>query len=204
MFEYSKIIWSEGMFLRPQHFQQHDRYLENLINSRCMGLQPYRWGFYSLRIDSDLFKIGKLALKECKGIFPDGTPFNLPENDELPLPLDVPEDIHSEIVYLALPVHRPETVETDSDANPEGLARFRLGEREVKDSSNGAEGAVPLQVGKLKTRLLRQKDECSGYTCLGVARVVEARADKNIIIDDQFIPANLNCFAISALNGFLR
>ena len=25
----NKVVWSEGMFLRPQHFQQHDRYLEN-------------------------------------------------------------------------------------------------------------------------------------------------------------------------------
>jgi type VI secretion system protein ImpJ len=204
MLENSKVIWSEGMFLRPQHFQQHDRYMENLINGRCLGLQPYSWGFYDLTIDADLFKIGKLALKECNGIFPDGTPFNLPEDDDLPLPLDIPEDIHNDIVYLALPVRRSESIETDSDANPEGLARFRMGEREVRDNTNGTEEKAPLQVGKLKTRLLLQREERSGYTCLGVTRVVEARADKNIIIDDQFIPANLNCHGMTRLSGFLR
>ena len=47
------------MFLRPQHFQQHDRYIENLVNGRCLGLQPYSWGFYSMTLDADLFKIGK-------------------------------------------------------------------------------------------------------------------------------------------------
>ena len=204
MFENSKVIWSEGIFLLPQHFQQHDRYIQNLVNSRCLGLQPYGWGFYSLTIDSDLFKIGKLALKECRGIFPDGTSFNLPEDDELPLPLDIPEDIHDEIVFLSLPLQRPETVESDSDANPDGLARFRLSEREVRDNTNGAESKAALQVGKLKTRLIRQRDERSGYTGLGVARVIEARADKNIVVDDQFIPANLNCFGVSRLSGFLR
>ena len=204
MFENSKVIWSEGIFLLPQHFQQHDRYIQNLVNSRCLGLQPYGWGFYSLKIDSDLFKIGKLALKECRGIFPDGTSFNLPEDDELPLPLDIPEDIRDEIVFLSLPVRRPEAVESDSDANPDGLARFRLGEREVRDNTNGAESKAALQVGKLKTRLIRQRDERSGYTGLGVARVIEVRADKNIVVDDQFIPANLNCFAVSRLSGFLR
>ena len=170
MFENSKVIWSEGIFLLPQHFQQHDRYIQNLVNSRCLGLQPYGWGFYSLQIDSDLFKIGKLALKECRGIFPDGTSFNLPEDDELPLPLDIPEDIHDEIVFLSLPVRRPEAVESDSDANPDGLARFRLSEREVRDNTNGAESKAALQVGKLKTRLIRQRDERSGYTGLGMAR----------------------------------
>jgi type VI secretion system protein ImpJ len=204
MFENSKVIWSEGMFLRPQHFQQHDRYIERFINDRCLGIQPYNWGFYSLTVDSALFKIGKLALKECRGIFPDGTPFNLPEDDELPLPIDIPADIHNEIVFLALPLRRPEAVETDNDTNPDGLARFRLGEREARDNNNGTEGKVPLQIGKLKTRLLRQREERSGYTCLGVSRVIEARADKNIIIDDQFIPPNLNCFAMSTLRGFLR
>jgi type VI secretion system protein ImpJ len=204
MLEKSKVIWSEGMFLRPQHFQQHDRYIESLINGRCLGLQPYSWGFYTLTIDTDLFKTGKLALRECKGIFPDGTPFNLPEDDDLPLPLDVPEDIHNNIVYLALPVRRPEAIETDSNANPEGLARFRSGEREARDNTNGTQEKALLQVGKLKTRLLLQREERSGYTCLGVTRIVEARADKNIVIDDQYIPPNLNCFGTARLRGFLR
>jgi CheY-like chemotaxis protein len=31
MSENNKTVWSEGMFLRPQHFQQHDRYLETLV-----------------------------------------------------------------------------------------------------------------------------------------------------------------------------
>lgn len=203
MFENSKVIWSEGMFLLPQHFQQHNRYLENLINRRCVGLQPYSWGFYTLKIDSDILKIGKLALKECKGIFPDGTPFNLPEDDDLPLPLDVSEDIRNEIVFLSLPLRRPEAVEIDSTQNPEGLARFRMGELEVRDNTNGTETKA-LQIGKLKTRLLRQREERSGYTGLGAARIIEVRADKNIVIDDQFIPTNLNCFAMPKLRGFLR
>jgi type VI secretion system protein ImpJ len=203
MLENNKVIWSEGIFLLPQHFQQQDRYVQNLVNRRCLGLQPYDWGFYSLTIDSELFKVGKLALKECKGIFPDGTPFNLPEDDELPLPLDIPQDIHNEIVFLTLPVRRPEMVETDNDAHPDGLARFRVGEREVRDNTNGAESKAALQVGKLKIRLMCQREERSGYTGLGVARVKEARADKSIIVDDEFIPPNLNCFAVSELHGFL-
>ena len=204
MFENSKVVWSEGMFLRPQHFQQYDRYLENLVNHRCLGLQTYGWGFYSLKIDSDLFKVGKLALKECQGILPDGTPFSLPNDDDLPLPLDVPEDIQNELVYLALPLHRPEAKEFDSESKPEGLARFRLEERDVRDNTNGTEEKAPVQVGKLKTRLMLQREERSGFTCLGLARIIEARADKNIIIDDKYIPANLNCFNLPRLRGFLR
>ena len=204
MAEKNKVIWSEGMFLLPQHFQQHDRYLENLINARCMGLRAYNWGFHSFMLDKDLLKLGKLALSECAGTFPDGTPFNLPEDDALPLPLDVPEDVHDELVFLALPVRRREAVETDSDEYSETLARFRLGEHEVKDSNCGAESKVPVQFGKLKTQLLMQRHERSGYTCLGVARIVETQPDKSIMIDDQYLPPNLNCFAIPKLREALQ
>jgi type VI secretion system protein ImpJ len=200
----SKIIWTEGMFLRPQHFQQHDRYIERLINGRCLGLQPYDRGFYTLKIDLNFLKIGKLALTECRGIFPDGTPFNLPEDDDLPLPLDISEDIRNQLVFLALPLRRPGAAETETAENSDSLARFRTSECEVKDNNCGAEGEAPLQIGRLKTRLALQKDERSGYACLGVARIIEVSADRNIIIDEQYIPPNLNCFVIPKLNGFLR
>ena len=30
---FSKVAWKEGLFLQPQHLQQSDRYLENLIRA---------------------------------------------------------------------------------------------------------------------------------------------------------------------------
>ena len=29
----SKVVWSEGLFLRPHHLQQSDRYLESLVET---------------------------------------------------------------------------------------------------------------------------------------------------------------------------
>ena len=200
----SKVIWSERMFLRPQHFQQQDRYLENAINDRCLGLQPYDWGVYHLKIDFDLLKIGQIALKTCNGIFPDGTPFNLPENDDLPSPLELSQDIRSEIIYLALPLRLQETHEIENSLNTIELTRFRVDECEVKDSSHFSEATAAVQVGRLKTRLMRESDERAGYTCLGITRVIEVRADKNVVVDDQFIPANLNCFSEPRINGFVK
>ena len=204
MSENKKVVWSEGMFLLPQHFQQHDRYLETLIDRRCLGLQPYDWGFYSLTIDVSLLKSGKFGINECTGIFPDGTPFNLPGDDEVPVAIDIPQDIQNEFVYLALPLRRPETVETDSHEKPESLARFRSSERDVRDNNSEAEGNATLKVGKLKTRFLLHREELSGYTRLAVARIVEARSDRTVVLGDPFIPANLNCRAMANLRGFLQ
>jgi type VI secretion system protein ImpJ len=204
MSENSRVVWSEGMFLRPQHFQQHDRYIEALIDGRCRGLRPFDWGFAALRPDQRQLAIGKLALAECRGIFPDGTPFNLPEDDALPLPLDVPEDVRNAIVYLSLPLRRPDSAEIDSEAFPDGLARFRLDEREVRDHNSGADGRFAVQTGALRTRLMLEPQERSGYACLGVARIVEVRADKTVVLDEEFIPPGLNCFGTGLLDGFLR
>ena len=46
---YSKVFWSEGLFLRPHHLQQNDRYLEHLIEKRVRHATPYPWGFAATR-----------------------------------------------------------------------------------------------------------------------------------------------------------
>ena len=81
---YSKVVWSEGLFLRPHHLQQADRYLENLLESRVRHLTPYPWGFAVLEIDRDLAQQSKIGLRRAAGVMPDGTPFALPDNSPLP------------------------------------------------------------------------------------------------------------------------
>ena len=112
----SKVIWSEGMFLQPQHLQQHDRYLQRQLETRAAALHPYSWGFTALEIDEPLLKLGKLALLSCSGVLPDGTPFDLPTDDDLPEQLDIPESTRNMLVQLALPVRRPGVAETGNEA----------------------------------------------------------------------------------------
>ena len=69
----SKIVWSEGMFLRTQHFQQQDRYVERLLRGRTENLRPHPWGLSKQAIDRSLLTTGRFALAEASGVFPDGT-----------------------------------------------------------------------------------------------------------------------------------
>ena len=204
MSENNRVIWTEGMFLRPQHFQQHDRYIEALVDGRCRGLRPFDWGFGSLRLDQRQLAIGKLGMTECRGVFPDGTPFRLPDDDELPLPLDVAEDVKNQVVYLSLAQRRPDAAEIDSETATDSLARFRTGEREVRDHNSGADGCFAVQIGRMRTRLMLARQERAGYVGLAVARILEVRADKTVMLDEQFIPTALNCFDSGLLGGFLR
>ena len=64
----NRVVWSEGMFLRPQHFQQQDRYLEYRIDGRCRGLRSHDWGFSALNIEQGHLAIGKISLTQARGI----------------------------------------------------------------------------------------------------------------------------------------
>uniref|UniRef100_UPI0018CBC8F7 type VI secretion system baseplate subunit TssK n=2 Tax=Pseudacidovorax TaxID=433923 RepID=UPI0018CBC8F7 len=50
---YNKVAWSEGLFLRPQLFQQQERYLEHLAHKRAATLGPFFWGFSHYAIDAE-------------------------------------------------------------------------------------------------------------------------------------------------------
>ena len=54
---HSKLVWSEGLFLRPHHLQQSDRYHEHLVESRVRHVTPYPWGFSTLAIERQRIRV---------------------------------------------------------------------------------------------------------------------------------------------------
>ena len=197
----SKVVWSEGMLLQPQHLQQHDRYLHNLVEQRAMGLCPYPWGFTRLVIDEQLLAQGKLALSACSAVLADGTTVNLPHDDALPQPLDIPEDARDLLVVLALPVRRMGIAETSDAPGPDNFARHRPLEYEALDS-NGLDNAALMQVGSLRLRLALEPDVANAYTTLGIARVVERRPDNRVVLDPAYCPPCLDYRVAPRLAAF--
>src|SRR5262245_41484256 len=95
----NRVVWSEGMFITTQHFQQHDRYLENFIDARSRPLSTAAWGFSELLIDQGLLAQGKLAILSARGLLPDGTPFDIPRDDLPPPPLEIPDDLRDAVIH---------------------------------------------------------------------------------------------------------
>ena len=52
------VVWHEGMLLRPQHFQQHDRYYDEQLTRRTSGLHAHAWGFTRLELDTLFLALG--------------------------------------------------------------------------------------------------------------------------------------------------
>ena len=82
----NKVVWSEGLFLQPQHLQQQERYFDRLVRGSTAGLRPFGWGLTQLDIDTDLLALGKFAVRAIAGILPDGTPFSAPADVDCPTP----------------------------------------------------------------------------------------------------------------------
>jgi type VI secretion system protein ImpJ len=199
----NRVIWSEGLFLRPQHFQQQVRYLEQFVEGRSRGLTPYSWGCEELEIDRDMLRIGKLSIGAATGVFPDGTPFNIPDDDPPPMPIELDENVRDQVVYLGLPVRQHGTPEVGNAQGDEGLARYMRREVEVADVASQDLAAAPMHVGPLRTRLLLQGDQRDEYACVPICHILEQETDKNILLKDEFIPTVINCQVALRLAGFL-
>lgn len=199
-----RVLWSEGLFLRPHHFQQQDRYFESYIEARCRELQSHSWGFSELQLDSDQLRIGKVAIARARGVFPDGTPFNIPDVDSAPPALDIDTDTRNQRVHLALPIRKEGEPEYASEAQTEGLARFTGHEISVRDSADYGQNSAELRVGRLRSQLLLDRQEREDYACLGIAEVVEARADRTVVINNEYVPPMLDVCGQPNLSGFVR
>ena len=197
----NKVIWSEGMLLQPQHLQQHDRYWQSQLETRVAALRSYSWGFSSLIIDEAQLALGKIAIAACSAVLPDGTPFTLPADDALPLPLEIPVDARNVMVVLALPLRRHGVAEVGNGSGADNFARHRSDDYEVWDS-NGLDNSALMQVGKLRLRLALAPDVVNAYATLGVARVLERRADNRLVLDVDYSVACLDYRASPRLAAF--
>ncbi|MDI3271972.1 type VI secretion system baseplate subunit TssK [Pseudomonas sp. AL03] len=198
----NRVVWSEGMFIGTQHFQQHDRYLEHLIDARSRPLSAGAWGFSELLIDQGLLAQGKLAIISARGLLPDGTPFNIPQDDLAPSPLNVDDNLRDGLVYLALPLKRAGARDTVDDGETLGAARYVSQVREVRDDNAPFENRAPVAVGSRALRLLIAEDGISDYAAIGLVRIKEKRVDRALVLDDAYIPPLLDVSASKPLAAF--
>lgn len=199
---YNKVVWSEGLFLRPQHFQQQDRYFERYVETRCQALVTDSWGLTEIEIERDLLSVGKIGVRRAAGVFPDGTPFRMPDDDPLPAPIQLDAQVRDQIVYLAVPLRRPGAPEVIRAAGADGLERHAVCELETRDATLVSGESAVLEVASLRTGIMLASDVSAAYACLPVSQVVECRADRSVVLDDTFIPTVLHARAASRLVTF--
>src|SRR3954468_18816948 len=107
----SRVVWSEGMYLGPHHFQLQSRYFEDSIWFATSSLWFEPWGFSGCALDHEALRNGTVSLLHARGVFHDGLAFNMPEGDPLPQARSIgdafPSDRDSLTAFLTVPERRP-------------------------------------------------------------------------------------------------
>jgi type VI secretion system protein ImpJ len=198
---YAKVNWSEGLFLRPHHLQQADRYVENLLESRTQHVTPYPWGFTLVEVDRDLAQQSKFALRRAAGVMPDGTVFDFPSDSPAPAPIETPETTAGQLVWLAMPAKANNSREVAQDS-ADAAARFYSGTETVIDSTSHLRIEEEIDVAYPRLAYEIRKTAKPGYVGLPIARIVEVH-DRTIVFDEKFAPPLLVCAAHPTVEGWL-
>lgn len=199
-----KVIWSEGMFLRPQHFQQLERHLLHAAQQRALAAQGFFWGFSHLSLDRDALAIGKLVLTQAHGVMPDGTPFDFSAPDAAPVALEVPPQTRDARVLLAMPRARPGATDVIYEGEEDTLARYLVHEAEVDDTGSMRLEPALMQLGRLRLRLMLEHELTDDWLGLGVARVVERRQDNRVVLDEGYVAPWLAAGEHPVLRGLVN
>lgn len=199
----ARVVWSEGMFLRTQHFQQQDRWVEGLVRGSVQGLRGNGWGFRELEIDHALLTQARLGLRRATGILPDGTPFAIPDGAPHPEPLQLGTSTAQATVHLAVPVQQAGAVEIDQLGQAPTGARHQAREVELRDSNANADGTAPMHVAELRFSLLPDTTRRDGHVGLPVARVAAVNTDGSLVLDNDFPVPCLQLGASAYLVGLL-
>lgn len=184
------IAWREGLFIRPQHFQQNNfnQLAEMMIRTSISA--ENRWGIISLDIDNQVLSIGKVSCVSATGIMPDGTLFT--SNDFLStLSIDIDKSDEGKYIYLSLALsHENEDniyFEEQEEVPTRYLAKTHTG---VPNTNAGEDSKADITFAYLNLKL--SKELRNGYTNIPIARIATVSDNNIATLDESYEPIYLH------------
>lgn len=199
----SHVVWSEGMYLSPIHFQSQTRHQEDTLAFLVSSLWSYPWGLLYQEFDTEAIRNGTVSLLRSAGMLQDGLPFDFPTSDAVP-PVRAVGDMFtptdaSVILHLAVPRRVGQVLDLEGDGRD---MRFAVTRRRVADETNGTD-TRDLDFGGKNFALLAEGELTPGVVSLPIARIV--RDGRGFFLyDPEFIPPCLQLGGSEALMLLLR
>jgi len=205
MSRYSRVMWSEGMLLLPQHFQYQDEYHQYQLAQAVQRNTPFHWGIEQLEVDEDALAVGTLSLRRLKLVFPDGTLYDAPQQDVLPAARDLGEPVReSELkVYAALRHPLPYAMNyLDEGQEDKVPRRFRKRFQVLPDFHEGNMENEITGLG-LNVVLLLEGDSLDGFSYCPLLQLTRGSTG-NFALASGFIPPCLHLAASEPLLSLSR
>jgi type VI secretion system protein ImpJ len=187
----SRVVWAEGMYLGPHHFQAQSRYFEDTIHFSADSLWFSPFGLVGYELSAEALHNGTLLLSHARGVFQDGLAFDMPAPDPLPEARQVeqafPPTSDTLLAYLAVPERK--LLGGNCALEPNGLAngtRFVAEEHPVFDEISGGDEKL-IRFGRKNIRFLFEGEKKEALQLLPLARIRRDGAG-HFIFDEKFIP----------------
>lgn len=206
MLKTKKLLWGEGLFLRPQHFQRQDAYHEGRLADAMATMHPYFWGCRRVTVDADALASGVLRLEQLQVVLPDGDMFNAPREDLLPAPMSLQQiepDVAELVVHLAVAPLRTHGSNVNDQADvPDLGVRYQSVSEEAEDwYTNAAEGEL---VSMQKTcRLLTDREPMDHLVTVPLCRL-RRNSTSGFEVDSRFVAPSLSIEASPPLRAMVR
>jgi type VI secretion system protein ImpJ len=202
----SRVVWSEGMYLAPHHFQMQSRYFEDSIQFTASALCYAPYGFVGFGLDAEALRNGTLSLLHARGILPDGLAFQMPDCDALPAARNIadlfPPTRDRVTVLLAIPEHRPNGANCAQSPDEGGWVRYRAESQTIPDETTGRD-EKSVQLGRKNFSLLLDTEAQEGIQALPVASIMRDGTG-HFIFDPDFIPPLITIAASDRLMHILK
>jgi type VI secretion system protein ImpJ len=165
------VAWTEGMFLRPQHFQHHDLFAQERLRYHLHRVDPFHWGVRELRINEDALSDHRLEILHLEAVLPGGTIVRYPGNAVVET-REFEGSAEKLDVHLALRRLRP----SEPNAGAEGErrdVRFVLLDNELPDWNRGGfETPVELAHPNLRIFFSGEEDQLESHESFKLAELV--------------------------------
>ena len=202
------VLWSQGLFLHPQHFQAADSAAAGQADLlRRYGL-PYFWGIHRL-IFSGAAMDHAVSVQRIEAIFPSGASINVPYDTALaPLALgsDWPSPDRPGTLYIGLALPKSDGANAAPDAEGDFAGkRFVYAENpDAMPDMYGDSAPAPVHLLKYAPLLIRDVDleHYPNFELLPIAML--RRTGEHIEADALFLPPLIGLDASQQLTGMIR
>ncbi|WDD99161.1 MULTISPECIES: type VI secretion system baseplate subunit TssK [Thalassomonas] len=184
MEQLKQVVWKEGIFISPQHFQQQALHFKSYIHNYASTVgYTNHYGLGDITVNTDLLKIGKIAITSCFGLFPDGHYFHLDEE----IVLDVPQDAVKKTVYLLLPLALQGALAYGQESAQ--ASRYLCQTMTSYNNTSSESDSLEIEVARDNIGLSIGKSDMSGFVSFPIARILETRETGEVVFDSSFVPA---------------
>ncbi len=205
------VAWREGLFIRPQHFQQNNYTQQNEMMQRTLVSGANMWGLTGLKIDDQLLGMGKLSLLEASGILPDGTMFDTQDFIET-LTLSIEKEDGGKAVYLAIPLNYANEDNTYyEEQDPLPTRYVAKTQHDVPNTNVGEESHADIIFAYPNFKLFKEGDHIDGYSKIQIAQIASVSVNNAVTLENTYAPTYLHLnesysltSKLNELQGMLR